>query len=185
MQTRACAMAMLGALCFFSLPVGAGAALPPAVTAVAGALQPRGTGMAAWFGFKLYDATLWVEPGRRAWPVEEGAIALAITYARAIAGKQLVDTSIDEMRRLGLGNEARLDVWRTLLDRALPSVSEGDTLVGLFEPQRGARFWHEGRLTAEVADADFARAFFSIWLDDRTREPQLRAHLLGRQKDSP
>jgi hypothetical protein len=31
-----------------------------------------------------------------------------------------------------------------------------------------------------VADAQFALAFFSIWLDPRTREPELRESLVGR-----
>lgn len=185
MRIRACIIAILGTFCLVVLPAGAVAELPPAVAAVTGTLQPRGTGKASWFGFKLYDATLWVEPGRRAWPAEQGNIALAITYARSIAANQLVDTSIDEMRRLGLGDEARMANWREFLVRALPSVSAGETLIGLLEPQRGARFWHEGRLTAEVADAEFARAFFSIWLDDRTREPGLRERLLGRRQAEP
>jgi hypothetical protein len=30
-----------------------------------------------------------------------------------------------------------------------------------------------------LADPQLARAFFAIWLDARTREPQLRARLLG------
>jgi hypothetical protein len=32
-----------------------------------------------------------------------------------------------------------------------------------------------------VSDTEFARAFFSIWLDERTREPKLRAALLGQR----
>ena len=87
--------------------------------------------------------------------------------------------SLEEIRRLGETNEGRLARWKPLLEKALPSVAPGETLVGLHEPGRGARFWHEGRLTARIDDAELASAFFAIWLDARTREPALRARLLG------
>jgi len=40
-------------------------------------------------------------------------------------------------------------------------------------------FYNQHRLLGAIDDPVFARAFFSIWLDPRTREPQLRARLLG------
>lgn len=163
-------------------PGWAGArALPPAVEAVTGALQLAGEGEMRWFGLKLYDAALWVDTADKAGVGKAiGAEhALVIRYARSIAGQRLVDTSLDEMRRLGERDEGRLARWRTLLEKALPSVEPGETLVGLHRPGRGASFWHQGRLTAHIDDADLARAFFAIWLDERTREPALRARLLG------
>jgi hypothetical protein len=58
-------------------------------------------------------------------------------------------------------------------------VREGDQLTGVYLPGHGARFYIGGQLLADVEDASFARAFFSIWLDPRTRDADLRAHLLG------
>jgi hypothetical protein len=46
-------------------------------------------------------------------------------------------------------------------------------------PTRGAEFYHQGKLTGRIDDVEFAGAFFAIWLDERTREPALRARLLG------
>ena len=43
-----------------------------------------------------------------------------------------------------------------------------------------ARFVFNGRPLGEIADADFARRFFGIWLDPRTSAPELRAALLRR-----
>ena len=37
----------------------------------------------------------------------------------------------------------------------------------------------QGRTVGEVADAEFARLFFGIWLSPRTSEPQLRQALLA------
>ena len=59
------------------------------------------------------------------------------------------------------------------------SVQAGDTLAALHRPGEGARFWHQGQPSGEIRDPELARAFFAIWLDPRTREPQLRAQLLG------
>lgn len=153
--------------------------LPPAVEAVAGPMRLAGEGEMRWLGFKLYDAALWVEAGLDGVTASEAGHALVIRYARPIAAQRLIDVSIDEMRRLGERDEARLARWRALLQQALPAVEEGDTLVGLHRPGRGASFWHQGRLTAHLGDAELARAFFAIWLDERTREPELRARLLG------
>lgn len=166
----------LFALLLAKTPVAGAKGLPPAVAAVAGALQPAGEGEMRWFGFKLYDIALWV--GRE--EAADAAHLLEIRYARSIPAERLVDTSIDEIRRMGWRDEARLERWRDALRRALPAVEAGETLIGLHQPGRGARFWHQGRPTAEIADADFARAFFDIWLGERTREPTLRARLLGR-----
>jgi hypothetical protein len=160
----------------------AAVSLPRPVLATAGALQMAGAGEMRWFGLKLYDAALWVDsaqPAGAGCPALQKPYALALRYTRAISGEALVTASIEEIRRLGETNEGRLARWKPLLEKALPSVAPGDTLVGLHEPGRGASFWHQGQLTARIDDAELAGAFFGIWLDARTREPRLRARLLG------
>lgn len=141
-----------------------------------------GQGTMRWFGLALYDASLWTRGAER-WRPErwrpERPFALEIRYARPIRGERLVAASLDEMARLGFADAARREAWRPLLARAFPSVEPGDTIVGLAEPDGRVAFYHRGALTAELRDADFARAFFAIWLDPRTREPGLRSSLLG------
>jgi hypothetical protein len=65
------------------------------------------------------------------------------------------------------------------MTRAFPDVRAGDSITGVFLPGRGVQFWFGEQLRAEVTDLEFARAFFDIWLDPRTREPALRERLLG------
>lgn len=187
MPRRARALLLAGAMVLAQPAVAV--TLPSPVLATAGALQMSGSGEMRWFGLKLYDAALWVQPG-----VQPGAdttppagagqplqkpYALALRYTRAISGEALVTASLEEIRRLGETSEGRLARWKPLLAKALPSVAPGETLVGLHEPGRGASFWHQGQLTARIDDAELAGAFFGIWLDARTREPRLRARLLG------
>jgi hypothetical protein len=90
-----------------------------------------------------------------------------------------VQTSVDEMRRLG-ASEAQLQRWEPELRRVFPDVKEGDSIIGVHYPGRGAAFFHRGRPTGEVRDAEFARLFFAIWLDPRSRSPSLRTALLKR-----
>ncbi|NMG28788.1 chalcone isomerase family protein [Aromatoleum evansii] len=136
-----------------------------------------GQGTMRWYGLPLYDASLWTR-GAEPWRAEQ-PFALEIRYARSIRSERLVEASLDEMERLGLADAARRERWRPLLERAFPSVEAGDTIVGLAQPDGRVVFYHRGAPTAELRDAAFATAFFAIWLDPRTREPGLRARLLG------
>jgi hypothetical protein len=157
-------------------PAIAQAALPEAVKAAAGDWRSLGRGELRWLGIRVYEASLWVSGVRLDF---ERPFALALRYARDIPGEKLVGTSIDELRRLGFGSRAQLDDWESRVADIFPDVRAGDTIVGLYLPGRGARFFHRGSSVGEIADIEFARGFFAIWLDPRTREPALRQQLLA------
>jgi hypothetical protein len=139
-------------------------------------LAPLGAGTLRWFGFHVYDARLWVGGAR---PDADVPYALALRYARDFAGARIAQASIDEIERLGMGDPARRSRWLAEMQRVFPDVKAGSELAGLHVPRRGVRFFHDGRLVGEIADPEFARAFFAIWLDPRTRSPALRAALVG------
>ncbi|MCX7160235.1 MAG: chalcone isomerase family protein [Proteobacteria bacterium] len=65
------------------------------------------------------------------------------------------------------------------MNSLFPDVSKGTTLTGLNVPGKGARFFHDGRPLGEIAGTEFARAFFSIWLDPQSSAPALRSALMG------
>ncbi len=145
-------------------------------------VRQLGQGRMRWFGLLLYDATLWVSG-----PVTgtewrwDRSFALDIRYARDFQGRKLADASVDEIRRLGIADDARLEKWRAFMVAAFPDVTKGQHITGVFRPGIGVEFYHQDRSTGIVRDPEFARAFFSIWLDPRTREPKLRAALLGQK----
>lgn len=151
--------------------------LPPVAQLTDAPLERVGQGEMRWLGFKLYDAALWAGASGEA--AVEAPHVLSIRYARAVSSERLVALSLDEMRRLGFDDEARLARWGEALAAALPSVEAGETLAALHRPGAGALFWHQDRPSGEIGDPELARAFFAIWLDPRTREPRLRAQLLG------
>ncbi|MBY4866463.1 hypothetical protein DIE14_13025 [Burkholderia sp. Bp9017] len=137
-----------------------------------------GSGQFCILGICLYEARLWAPrpPGAFDTP-----FALSLTYRHDVKGERLVSTGMDEIERLASAPlpAATLDAWRRDIERAFTDVSRGDVLCGVYFPERGARFYTNGRLTADVTDPAFARAFFAIWLDPRTRAKSLRRQLLG------
>ena len=60
----------------------------------------------------------------------------------------------------------------------MASVNPGDTLTGVYTPEQGAVFFYNDQLTGQI-DERLAKAFFAIWLDPKTTQPDLRQALLG------
>ena len=158
---------------------GLAQALPDAVRQSETTWRQWGSGEMSWLGFPIYRATLWVAGVPTTTPAASATSALQIDYLRDIPRERLVQTSVDEMRLLG-ASEAQLQRWEPELRRVFPEVKEGDSIVGVHYPGRGAAFFHRGRATGEVVDAEFARLFFGIWLDPHSRSPSLHAALLKR-----
>ena len=159
------------------MPMGVMAiALPEQVAKDFPDLRLAGEGRLHWLGLPIYDASLWISGAR--WNGDE-EFALDIRYARDIKARRLIQTSIDEMRRLGFGDKRRLGKWGDEMTRVLPDVRKGEHLTGVNRPGAGAEFYYQGRIAGTIADPEFARAFFAIWLDARTREPDLRQSLIG------
>lgn len=165
-------------LLFLFMPL-VGLAVPPLpdpISAQMPDLRPAGEGRLRWLGFHIYDAALWARSDAI---TVNSEFALDIRYARNIAANRLVSTSIKEMRRLGFDDPAHLEKWSEQMARVFPDIRKGDRLTGVNLPGVGAEFYHNGHLVGMVPDAQFAVAFFSIWLDPRTREPELRESLIG------
>jgi len=161
------ALATLAAVPFAAWANTAPANLP-------GTFTRWGTGEFRRFGFLVYEATLWAGDDPLRPP-----LALKLTYRRHIAGKDIAEASVKEMRNLGLGDSAQLKRWGEQMGSIFPDVKPGDHILGVHLPA-GARFFYNDRPAGTVDDAAFARAFFAIWLDSKTSAPDLRAALLKR-----
>lgn len=151
--------------------------LPAAACNLLQSCRMIGQGQLRWWGFHVYDAALWSSSGR--WQAQ-APYALDIRYARRVTGAQLAETSVDELRRLGIGDEAALARWGAAMRKLFPDVAPGSRLIGVHVPQRGALFYSATAYLGSIEDPEFARGFFAIWLDPRTQTPDLRAALLGR-----
>ena len=151
------------------------AALPMAAQAASeplSGLKRYGSGEYRRFGFLVYEATLWAADN----PLQP-PLALQLTYKRPIKGEAISEASVNEIRALGLASESQLKRWGELMRKIFPDVQPQDSILGLYQAD-GASFYWGQRLLATVPEPEFARAFFSIWLDSKTSAPQLRAALL-------
>lgn len=142
-------------------------------------LRAAGSGTYTYWGFEVYQASLWVEPGFEPGAFARQRHALELQYLRSFKGRDIAERSIEEMRRIGPFSEAQAKDWLQAMVAAFPDVRAGDRLLGVHLPGRGAQFYYNGRPTSEVRDPEFARLFFGIWLSEQTPAPKLRAALLG------
>jgi hypothetical protein len=161
----------------FSSP-GAAVTLPDPVRQAVPELRLAGEGRLRWFGLLIYDASLWISGPRFQ---RDREFVLSLRYARNLSGARIADASVDEMRRLGWRDESRLERWSAEMRKIFPDVRKGEQLTGVNLPGVGVDFYYNSRFAGRIADPEFADAFFSIWLDPRTREPGLREALIGRQ----
>lgn len=137
-----------------------------------------GAGEFSVFGFDVYNARLW----SAARPLsDDQPFALELIYQRKISREDLVQASVDEIKRLSGGevSSAQLTGWQAQMQQSFVDVQPGTRITGVYVPGQGARFFVGQQLQHEVKDPQFARAFFNIWLDPRTRNPELRQQLLG------
>ena len=138
-----------------------------------------GQGVLRFLGFEIYRARLWVQPGFDADNYAALPLALELTYHRNFTAEAIAKRSIEEMRRVGRFTPQQAQRWQQALQAALPDVKPGDRLLGLYQPGAGAVFKMGGRVVGEVADAEFSRLFFGIWLSPQTSEPGLRQELIA------
>jgi len=141
-----------------------------------------GSGEMRMFGFSIYNAQFWSPRPISGDPLTaHQPFALELTYSRAISRDDLVAASLKEIRRLSLNSLSPelMARWTQEMQQAFVDVRPGDRITGVYTPGEGVRFYVGDKLQHEVKDEAFAKAFFAIWLDPRTRNPELRAQLLG------
>ena len=168
-------------LCCAGLPIAFAdtpVAAPPHIASELPQAGLKGSGTYRWFGLSIYDASLWTGPEPLTdWQKQK--IALDLRYARNLVGHRIADASVQEMEKLHQGSTAQRHQWLRQMTSLFPDVKEGTHITGMYVPSEGAKFYVDGKLLGEIRDAEFARAFFAIWLDPQTSAPELRKKLLG------
>jgi hypothetical protein len=127
-----------------------------------------------FLGFQIYDASLWTTPGFTPAEYAKHAFALELSYLRDFTGEAIADRSVQEMRRQPGVTEAQLRTWKLQMQQVFPDVRKGDRLTGLHRPGMGAAFLFNGKPGGTIADEEFARRFFGIWLSAESSDTRLR-----------
>ncbi len=154
--------------------------LPQEINSALAPTQYSGTGKLTFFGLNVYEANLWVSSGFKPNDFDDHAFALDLHYLRNFSAADIAKRSLDEMQRIEPVPEEKAAQWLKTMGEAFPSVKKGDRLIGVHQPGGGATFWHNGKRSGEIRDAEFSRQFFAIWLSPKTSQPKLRLALLGK-----
>ena len=139
----------------------------------------QGQGQMRFFGLLIYDIRLWTRDKLEATNWDTQPVALELEYARSLSGAEIAKRSLVEMRRQAEITAAQARNWLTEMEAAFPDVKSGDRISGIHAPASNTDFYVNGRLQRRIADADFSRLFFGIWLSPQSSEPNLRSKLLN------
>jgi hypothetical protein len=132
-----------------------------------------------YWGFSVYDASLWANATFAATEWAKQPLVLELRYLRDFNGADIAQRSIDEMQGQRALTPAQRETWSTLLHQLIPNVREGERLTGVYLPQKGLRLLHQDQLLGEVRDHELAQRFMGIWLAPETSQRQLRRQLLA------
>ena len=132
------------------------------------------------FGFHIYDASYWnLEKGYDA--NSTTSTALMIVYARDIDVGKLLNSTRKQWEDIGISEEYQTEVWLEELGNIWPSVTKGDVLIALVEPEGPTKFYSGHSMLGEMEDPKFGRAFLDIWLSSKTNYKKNRKELLNEQ----
>jgi hypothetical protein len=135
-----------------------------------------GEGRLSVLFWDIYEIQLFSGDGRYD---PQRPVALVLNYLRPVSGRDIADTSIDEIRKLGVSDAVTIAKWQAQLIQLFPDIAKGDRLIGSFDPDTGSQFHLNGALIGVIDDPELSRRFFDIWLSEATSQPRLRRQLLG------
>ena len=135
-----------------------------------------GQGRLSVFVWDVYDAALYAPGGRYE---RDRPFSLSMTYLRSVEGSVITESSIDAIRDQESLPERLEPIWRRLLAGIFPDVTKGDILTGVYRADGTAVFYLNTKPLGVIEEPRLSRAFFDIWLSEKTSEPRLRKKLLG------
>ena len=126
--------------------------------------------------WSVFDAELYAEEGDFS---QDKPFTLSLSYLREIKGSEIVAKSMSEIKSQDSFPSEKLALWKSKLDSIIPDVDTSTTITGVRDSNVHTLFYENGTLIGEIKDPQFTRAFFNIWLGEKTSEPKLRSRLLG------
>ncbi len=142
--------------------------------------QVVGQGRFSVFLFDIYDAELLSPDGRYN---GLAPYALRLTYLRDIESDDIVEASLDEMRRQGEADVTALKRWKIWMTTYFPDIQKGDEAVMIALADGGMILMHNGVVRGQIDEVKFVTAFMGIWLSENALKPALSRTLRGLRKN--
>ncbi len=149
------------------------------------ALTLRGSDLLRYMVFiKAYEGALYLQEGKTAdQALDEGtARCLVLHYFQPIKAGDFAEATT-EMIKKNVSPE-RFAFLLPKIDKFnafYRDITPGDRYTAAYTPENGTRLWLNGNLLGRVAGAEFASAFFAIWIGENPIDKKFRDRLLGKQ----
>ncbi|MCZ4336626.1 chalcone isomerase family protein [Shewanella colwelliana] len=140
-------------------------------------LTKSGEGEMTYLFWTLYRAELFVSNSDTA-SFDAGDRALRIEYFKDIDKHALIEATAEQWQHLGY-QATDIQRWMAPLTQIWPDVAPGDVLTLVVADNGLSHFYFGDNLLGVIEQPDFGEAFLSIWLSEKTSEPELRRQLLG------
>ncbi len=128
-----------------------------------------------WFGLPIYEAKLFT---KKNFSFDEEFI-LELKYDTGFEGGSIAKRCMKEINVVAKPSAKQQEEWLAKMMKIFPDVKKGDVIAGVYSPKGVAKFYYNKIFLGEVSDKEFAKAFFSIWFDEKTSEPEVRKQLLA------
>ena len=131
--------------------------------------------------FKVYEARLFVqENAPTADVLTDVAKRLEIRYLRPIKAADIIEIGDQTLQRqVGPEQLQQIQDRVATINSWYADVRPGDIYTLTYVPGQGSELALNGKSLGTIEGADFAAAYFGIWLDHRTKYTEFRNALLG------
>jgi hypothetical protein len=127
----------------------------------------------------VYNSSLYSQTGK--YQADKFPQALKINYLRDIDAEDLIKTTQDEWKKLGI-KRTTFSPWIPLLTDIFPDIKKNDTLVLSVDENQQSEFFFNGKTIGIITDQTFGKSFLRIWLDENCSYPKVRNKLIGLNK---
>lgn len=138
-----------------------------------------GEGDYSYWLWDLYHARLQSADGRFVDYQQSAPLQLELTYARNISKKEFIDATMEQWK-IQQGAVLKVHkIWAGELNLLWRDVKKNDKLSAVLQADGLVDFYFNGELLGKTTDPAFGKAFFDIWLSEKTTAPDLRKQLLA------
>ena len=126
--------------------------------------------------WEVYDLRLYTDGTAFTW---QDKFMLEFDYSRELKKESVIDASLKEFKLQPNVTDKDIKAWEVFLEQVIQPVQKGTIASVIWVPEGQIIFNYEGSPPSTIENEDFARAFLSIWLGEKTSRPKLRSQLLG------